>query len=332
MDKSKGSNEGKSDKGRTYYSQVLANAHCEPYEATTEDFSWFCMKNYQFIRNLSLRNIICELAIRTDLGIVANTKNDHGIITKPLFDEIYADITSGKPSISARFSSDISRPELIKLAEDFNNNVENKKTPIRELNAQDIYDCHDALSAGDGETYSLSQLNSPHPCCCINKTLPENKTEVLLTELQSSDVELVYLSVDPSYSDRQLIDSFKQTLKCLREKNHLLTVNEDKAYVLSKNKFLSIGSASIIPLMDLVIWQVNNKKALGVRQIYNLLKSYKIDARAADTLYNSGNFVQSVLELFEQIIDKGRFTILLNTLRLKTSSYEKSFRDAGEEL
>lgn len=328
--KSEGNKEKGNSKNRTYYSEVLARARCEPHNATPQEFDWFCMGNYQFIRTLSVRNLICELAIRTDLGIVANTKSGHGIITKILFDEIYTDITSGRPNISTRFLSDMSRPEIIKLSEDLNNDLKHERTPVRELNVQDIYDCYEALLAGDGDTYSLAQLHSQHPCCSLNKIVSEDKTKTLLTELQTRGVEFIYLSVDPSYSDLQLIDSFKKVLNDVRNKNHLLTESEEKEHVLSKHKLLSIEHAKIIPLMDLVIWQVKNKKALDLRQIYNLLESNSLDARAVDTDYHLGNFITRVLEPFEQILNEGKLTPLLNTFRLKIVSYEKSLREASE--
>ncbi|CQI89180.1 Uncharacterised protein [Yersinia rohdei] len=331
-DKKKGNKDKINGKNRTYYSEVLARARCEPHNATAEEFGWFHMENYQFIQKLSVRDLICELTIRADLGIVANTRSDHGMITKELFDEIYADITSGKPNISVRFLSDTSRPEIIKLAEDLHIDLKYERTAVRELNVQDIYDCHEALIAGDGDTFSLAQLHSQHPCCCLSKKLPEDRTKTLLTELQSPDVEFIYLSVDPTYSDLQLIDSFKKTLKNIRDKNNLLTVSEEKEHVLSNHKLHSIERAKIMPLMDLIIWQVMNKKALDLRQIFNLLKGNDLDARAVNTDYHPGNFITCVLEPFEQILNEGKFASLINTFRLKTNDYDKTLRKAIDEF
>lgn len=251
----------------TYYSQVLSRAQCVKYKGNPEEFNWFKRENYQFVNEMPFSALVRELVMRINLGIVANTDSDCDVITTDLFRKLYAKITEGQPVISDYFISEKERPEIIYpkpdaglAAREFI--LSEDPVPVRELSIRDINECYNAISVADRPTFSVTE-DFTHPCYLGFTRKEDVGLDTLLTTLQEQNrgIEQIYLSVNPYCSESEILSSFQEILGHYR-----------KHKILSYTKILNIRLHQTLPLMDLVIWQTKNKKALPLWQIYNLLE------------------------------------------------------------
>jgi hypothetical protein len=309
---------GKGDEQPVYYSQLLSNVGCEKHNATPDEVSWFdYKKNYSFVAQMPLRDLVCELTVRRELCIIATQGAINGTIPKALYEELYTEITSGKSVIGDHFKSHTSVPEIIYLADEQETPSQQLEVPVRELNVKDILACHNALNGG--------VLTLPtHPC--YRRRLDQVDEKTPLTALQSPDVELVYLSVDPLYSEAQLMVAFKETLAKLRAQYNIFSgATRDKP--LTCRNIINIQLHQVIPLMDLLLWQLRHGWQLPLEQIYKLLKGKPVDIPNKEVDYHRTNFIKTTLSGFEKIVCQGTFEQLLSTLREKEHLYDLSIRD-----
>lgn len=303
----------------TYYSQVLSRAQCVKYKGNPEEFNWFKRENYQFVNKMPFSALVRELVIRINLGIVANTDSDYDVITTDLFWKLYAKITDGQPVMSDYFISDKENPEIIYPKPDAGSAarefiLSEDPVPVRELSIRDINECYNAISVADKPTFSVTE-DCTHPCYLGFTKKEDVGLDTLLTTLQEQNrgIEQIYLSVNPYCSESEILSSFQDILSHYR-----------KNKILSYTKILNIRLHQTLPLMDLVIWQTKNKKALPLWQIYNLLEGLPVDLAQKNTEFNSRTFSNTVLKTFENVLDQGTFAQLLDTLREKNDGYNLS--------
>lgn len=305
----------------TYYSQVLSRAQCVTYEGKPEELNWFKIKNYDFVNAMPFSKLIRELIARVNLGIVANTDSEYGIVTTDLFRELYAKITEGQPVISDYFISDKENPEIIYPKPDVGSEtrefiLSEDPVPVRELSIRDINECYDAISVADKPTFSVTE-DCTHPCYLGFTKKEDVGLDTLLTTLQEQNrgIEQIYLSVNPYCSKSEILSSFQEILTRYR-----------KHKMLSDGKIQNIRVHKTLPLMDLVIWQIKNKKQLPSWQIYNLLKGLPVDLAQKNTEFNSRTFSNTVLKTFESVLGQGTFIPLLDALREKKDGYNLNLK------
>ncbi|MFT2789730.1 DUF6387 family protein [Serratia sp. T13T92] len=300
-----------------YFSQLLSSAGCEKHKATPGEARWFNIKNYSFVAQMPLRDLVCELSVRRELCLIATNGISGGAITKALSEELYADIISGKAVIGDRFKPHTAVPEIIYLADGPDTPPQQLEVPVRELNVKDIRTCHNALEGGE-RTFPL------HPCYQYRAAKIDGET--LLTALQPPDVELVYLSVDPFCTESQLVAAFKETLAKLRTQYNIFS-GSNRTKPLTRRKIINIQLHSIIPLMDLLLWQFKKGWHLPLEQIYKMLEGKPVDTPNKDVEYHRTNFIKTKLSGFEKIISQGTFEQLLSTLRENEHLYDLSIRN-----
>lgn len=305
----------------TYYSQVLSRAQCVKYKGNPEEFNWFKIKNYQVVNEMPFSALVRELVIRINLGIVANTDSDYDVITTDLFRKLYTKITEGQPVISDYFISDKENPEIIYPTPDAGSAarefiLSEDPVPVRELSIRDINECYDAISVADKPTFSVTE-DFTHPCYLGFTRKEDVGLDTLLTTLQEQNrgIEQIYLSVNPYCSESEILSSFQEILTRYR-----------KHKMLSDGKILKIRVHKTLPLMDLVIWQIKNKKQLPSWQIYNLLEGLPVDLAQKNTDFDSRVFANTVLKTFESVLGQGTFLPLLDALREKKDGYNLNLK------
>lgn len=305
----------------TYYSQVLSRAQCVKYKGNPEEFNWFKIKNYQFVNEMPFSALVRELVIRINLGIVANTDSDYDVITTDLFRKLYAKITEGQPVIIDYFISDKENPEIIYPKPDAGSAarefiLSEDPFPVRELSIRDINECYNAISVADKLTFSVTE-DFTHPCYLGFARKEDVGLDTLLTTLQEQNrgIEQIYLSVNPYCSESEILSSFQEILTRYR-----------KHKMLSDGKILKIRVHKTLPLMDLVIWQIKNKKQLPSWQIYNLLGGLPVDLAQKNTDFDSRVFANTVLKTFESVLGQGTFIPLLDALREKKDGYNLNLK------
>lgn len=304
-----------------YYSQVLSRSQCEAYKGKPEELNWFKIKNYDFVNEMPFSKIIRELIARVNLGIIANTDSEYGIVTASLFKELYSRIIEGQPVINGYFISDKEHPEIIYPKPNAESDVREfifseVPIPVRELSIRDINECYDAISVADKPTFSVTE-DFTHPCYLGFTRKEDVGLDTLLTTLQEQNrgIEQIYLSVNPYCSESEILSSFQEILN--RHRKHKM---------LSDRKILNIRLHNTLPLLDLVIWQIKNKKQLPLWQIYNLLKGHPVDLAQKNTDFNSRIFSNTVLKTFGSVLGQGTFVPLLDTLREKKDGYNLNLK------
>ncbi|WP_368981328.1 DUF6387 family protein [Klebsiella pneumoniae] len=304
-----------------YYSQVLSRSQCEAYKGKPEELNWFKIKNYDFVNEMPFSKLIRELIARVNLGIIANTDSEYGIVTIDLFRELYSRIIDGQPVISGYFISDKKHPEIIypklNVGSDARKFILSEDPmPVRELSIRDINECYDAISVADKPIFSVTE-DFTHPCYLGFTKKEDVGLDTLLTTLQEQNrgIEQIYLSVNPYCSESEILSSFQEILSLHR-----------KHKMLSDRKILNIRLHDTLPLLDLVIWQIKNKKQLPLWQIYNLLKGLPVDLAQKNTDFNSRVFSNTVLKTFGSVLGQGTFVPLLDILREKKDGYNLNLK------
>lgn len=322
---------------KSYYGQVLSRAKCRAYNASDEDVSWFDIKNYQYINKLPFNKLIIELIARVDSTNAAHTDGDYGIISKSLFDEIYSAIISGRPAINDHFISDNNDPHVISLTDKrkkedelavwgvrewITSSQHGSRIPVRELNVRDILGCYHAVSS-TGMTTLPVYADTSHPCYTGFIKKEDISSETTLTDIQFKHrgIDQLFLSVDLSFSETQLIAAFKKTLEELRQQKKL-----------TERKILDIKLHKMLPLMDLIIWQIKERKQLPLRQIYNLLEGLPVESTGSSTGFDWSKFNTGVLKTLEKVLGQGSLLPLLDTLSENPGSYEATLDDIIKKI
>lgn len=384
-----------------YYEKLLQQAQCRTEEITQEDLSWFKIKNYDYVKNLKLRELIIEIVVRANLCTRPDVVCWRGTFFSktPSFSKIYPKIISGEPEIHGYFISHDRIPDMGFLKEEDetfspepeqaerNMNVsaaddnseacfaqskdagdpaetelpgeavnisdadekankcssqnEDERAspelalPVREMSIRDIDVCYDALSYGDKKKKGGTEDNryytleeSLHPCHLgVSKSLLDPDTP--LTDVQrnpfSRGIEQIYLTVDPSFTESQIIAAFKEILASINTRHGIFTSSEEQQSKLRKKTMYDIHAYHIIPLIDLVLWQIQNRKRFPLRMVYNLLKNKSLNASASTTGYSETNFKNANLKTFDLIMNQGDPGAVLKELIENKDDYELSW-------
>lgn len=322
-----------------YYDALLLKAQCRKNwmdsknsknEGTPEELSWFKIKNYDFVRDLTLRDLLIELVVRADLCTQPDVVTRYGCILSKTEDysKTYPRIISGEPAIHEFYKSHDKIPDLCYLAEDDDISTPALALPVREMSIRDIDACHDALSFGEKKYYTLEE--SLHPCrLSVSKSSLNPDTP--LTDIQRRPfcmgIEQIYLAVDPSFTESQLIASFREILADINTRHGIFTSPDEPQSTLRKKTLYDIHAYHIIPLIDLVLWQIQNRKKIPLRNVYNLLKNNQFDAPSSSTGYSETNFRNANLKTFDLIMNQGNPSAVVKKLIDKEDDYNLSFNE-----
>lgn len=319
----------------SYYQQLLHRARCRgesPVEP--EELAWFDIRHYKYLRDLSLRQLITELVIRGTLCTALDIVTWDGMTLGPgkVFQTCYPKIIAGEPALHRLFISHEKIPELNYLLSPGDFSPQALTLPVRELSIGDIDACYHALSAADSDREFFSLDEFRHPCYLERISKSEFDPDTPLTTLQTqafrSHIGQIYLAVDPAFSKSQLIDAFRELLTDLDEQYSIFTPTAGHNDGTNKKLLYDIQANHLIPLIDLLLWQVRNRRRLPSRNIYNLLKNHPFDASSADTGYSETNFRSGSLRTFERVMNQGNPGEILMKLLEKTNDYDKSYYDA----
>lgn len=91
---------------------------------------------------------------------------------------------------------------------------------------------------------------------------------------------------------------------------------------------LRYPACHLIPLIDLLLWQIRNGKILPLRVVGNLLEKRPFDASSASTGYSETNFRNRYLRTFNQVMNRGNPGEILSRLLENTDDYDASYYDA----
>lgn len=150
----------------------------------------------------------------------------------------------------------------------------------------------------------------------------------LQTQASGSHIEQIYLAVDPSFSKSQLIDAFRVLLTDLDNQYGIFKPSAGQNNGIRQKLLYDIQAYQLIPLIDLLLWQLNNRKKIPLRKIYNLLQNQAFDASSVRTGYSETNFWSSYLRTFDLVMNQGNPGEILSKLLEKTEDYDTSYYDA----
>ena len=319
----------------SYYQQLLHRARCRgesPVES--EELAWFDLRHYKYVHRLSLRELITELVIRGTLCTALDIVMWDGMTLVPgdVFQTCYPKIIAGEPALHRLFISHEKIPELNYLLSPGDFSPLALPLPVRELSIGDIDACYHALSAADADSEFFSLDEARHPCYLERISKSEFDPDTQLTTLQTqafgSHIGQIYMAVDPAFSKSQLIDAFRELLTDLDEQYSIFTPVAGQTTGIHPKLLSDIHTYHLIPLIDLLLWQVSNRRVIPLRNIYNLLKKHSFDASAASTGYSETNFQSSYLRAFDLVMNQGNPGEILSKLLEKTDGYDTSYYDA----
>lgn len=330
----KGKKSGQKHTYPTYYQQLLDRARCCDPVVEPEALVWFDIKHYEYLHNLSLRQIMTELVVRGTLCTAPDIVAWDGAVLGPseIFNACYPKIIAGEPAIHQLFISHEKIPELnyVLSPEDTSPAL---TLPVRELSIGDIDACYHALSAAETGNEFFTLEETQHPCYLGRFSKSDFEPEALLTTLQTqafcSDIKQIYLAIDPSFSKSQLLDAFREVLTSLDDQYGIFMPPVEHNTRIRKKLLYDIKAYHIIPLIDLLLWQVRNRKTVPLRNIYNLLKNNSFNASSADTGYSETNFRTSSLRTFDLVMNQGNPGEVLSKLLEKTDDYDAPYKDVS---
>ncbi|EPN6935910.1 DUF6387 family protein [Klebsiella variicola] len=318
-----------------YYQQLLHQARCRKNIAVRpEELAWFDIGHYKYVRHLTLRELMTELVVRGSLCTAPDIVTWDGAVLGPgeVFQTCYPNIIAGEPALHKLFISHETIPELNYLRSTEGVASPALDLPVRELSIGDIDACYHALSAAETDEATFSLETSRHPCYLGHVRKSEIEPETRLTRLQTqafgSHIEQIYLAVDPSFSKSQLIDAFSELLTDLDNQYGLFTPSAGRHGGLRKKLLYDIQACHLIPLIDLLLWQIRNGKILPLRVVGNLLEKRPFDASSASTGYSETNFRNRYLRTFNQVMNQGNPGEILSRLLENTDDYDASYYDA----
>ncbi|QTF10216.1 hypothetical protein HC231_21510 [Brenneria izadpanahii] len=307
------------------YTKMLTSPTTKKHKATREDVSWFNIKNYNFVRKLTIADMLDELYARLEL---IGFSSHEELIDFPGIKKSYIDIISGKPEIRKNTYQETSQLEDISKEENKSLcfNIENRtieiKSPVYELTVSHIENIYQNLK--------LRDFHSPYIKHITDDDEP-NKADTL-TSLQKPYVDHVYLYVDlEGYTDAQLIDSFKNTISTLRERYKIEKKFNYTEKPLPKNKIIDIFRNQVIPIADLLIWQRINGIQIPLSQVNKLLSLEDIDTPNKYVEFDGSNFKATKLKTFDLTFNDGRLEQLSIAIQknenLKTMTIEELIKN-----
>ncbi|KFX02029.1 DUF6387 family protein [Pectobacterium carotovorum] len=311
------------------YTKMLTSPTTKKHKATREDVSWFNIKNYSFVRKLTIIDMLEELYARLEL---IGFSSPEELIDFPSIKKSYIDITSGKPEIRKNTYQETSQLEDLSkkvitadknpLSVDIENRTIEIKSPVYELTVSHIENIYQNLK--------LRDFHSPYIKHITDDDEP-NKTDTL-TSLQKPYVDHVYLYVDlEGYTDAQLINSFKNTISTLRERYKIEKKFNYTEKPLPKNKIIDIFRNQAIPIADLLIWQRINGIQIPLSQVNKLLNLEDIDTPNKYVEFDGSNFKATKLKTFDLTFNDGRLEQLSIAIQknenLKTMTIEELIKN-----
>ncbi|WP_416261061.1 DUF6387 family protein [Gibbsiella quercinecans] len=311
------------------YTKMLTSPTTKKHKATREDVSWFNIKNYSFVRKLTIIDMLEELYARLEL---IGFSSPEELIDFPSIKKSYIDIISGKPEIRKNTDQVTSQLESISkkvitadknsLSVDIENRTIEIKSPVYELTVSHIENIYQNLKSRD--------FHSPYIKHITDDDEP-NKTDTL-TSLQKPYVDHVYLYVDlEGYTEAQLINSFKNTISTLRERYKIEKKFNYTEKPLPKNKIIDIFRNQVIPIADLLIWQRINGIQIPLSQVNKLLNLEDIDTPNKYVEFDGSNFKATKLKTFDLTFNDGRLEQLSIAIQknenLKTMTIEELIKN-----
>ena len=322
----------------SYYQQLLHQARCrKDFTVTPEELSWFDIRRYDYVRDLSLKHLMTELIVRGVLCSKPNILTWDGAVLGPgeIFKTCYPRITDGKPALHPLFISHEQLPELKYLRAPDTPAFTMLTLPVRELSISDIDDCYHALSAADVDKTFFSLEESRHPCNLGHISKSDFEPDTPLTTLQrqafGSHIEQIYLAVDPSCTKKQLIDAFRVLLTDLDNQYGIFASSAKKTTSIRQKLLYDIQACHLIPLTDLLLWQVSNRKIIPLRNIYNLFEQHNFNESSSSTGFSETNFRNRYLRTFDLVMNQGNPGEILSKLLEKTEDYDTSYYDATHQ-
>ncbi|WP_371734656.1 DUF6387 family protein [Tatumella sp. JGM130] len=241
-------------------------------------------------------------------------------------------MTAGKPALHPLFISHEQLPELKSLRAPDTPAFPVLTLPVRELSIGDIDDCYHALSAADVDKTFFSLEESRHPCYLGHISKSDFEPDTPLTTLQrqafGSHIEQIYLAVDPSCTKKQLIDAFRVLLTDLDNQYGIFAPSAEKTTSIRQKLLYDIQACHLIPLTDLLLWQVSNRKIIPLRNIYNLFEQHNLNDSSSSTGFSETNFRSRYLRTFDLVMNQGNPGEILSKLLEKTEDYDTSYYDA----
>jgi len=132
--------------------------------------------------------------------------------------------------------------------------------------------------------------------------------------------EKFYFSADlVSATDNELVHAFKIALaECRTQYNvHSYQVNQIAPLTAKKVKY--IYENKILPLADLLIWQLKNQRFITISQIGKLLEESRVDDPNQKVEYQASNFMRTVFQAFDFIyVEGGLSRLAISTRNNKT--------------
>lgn len=316
----------------SYYQQLLHQARCRKnISVKPEELAWFDISHYKYVHCLTLRELMTELMVRGSLCTAPDIETWDDAVLGPgeVFQTCYPKILAGEPALHKLFISHEQIPELNYLSDPGESSSPVLTLPVRELSIGDIDTCYHALSAADTDTPFFSLEESRHPCYLERSSKSDIEPDTPLTTLQisafGSHIEQIYLAVDPSYSKTQLIDAFRVLLTDLDNQYGIFTPPAEQTTGIRQKLLYDIQAYHLIPLIDLLLWQISNRRILPLRNLFNLLNNHPFGASATYTGYAKTNFQSSYLRTFDQVMNRGNPGEVLSKPSVKTDGYDTSY-------
>lgn len=285
------------------YLQFLQNAGSLEKEAVPKDVEWFNIRHYDFVQHMPLGELLTELTDRKgliDTHTLRHAPADH------VFSHMYRDIVTGHVLVShylnkkpAKFvapSLDIwdanNKKKRRKEQEAWESgllaNMDKEGNPVvRPLIVSDIIECDRQLTETSNGYLDHKLFMQPRRIY-MHDTLADH--------LWPHHPTLYFAAHLRNVTDDALIQSFKQALRDARKRYDISDGVLGKVKPLTTLRMIKLFDLNILPLVDLLLWQLKEGCHLPLEWLYNTLKP-----PASKIAFDSSNFKKIYLGYFEQI-------------------------------
>ncbi|VXC42955.1 conserved hypothetical protein [Enterobacterales bacterium 8AC] len=278
------------------YLQFLQQAGSLEKEATPKNVEWFNIRHYDFVQHMPLGELLTELTDRKglmDVHTLRHAPADH------VFSHMYRDIVAGHVLVSHYLNKEPTRFDVQPL------NIwdaDNKKKRRMEQEAWEA-----------GRLPNMDKEGSPvvRPLIVsdvteFNQRLTEARNgmqprridiyDALADHLWPHDPTL-YFAVSPrNLTDDVLIQAFKKALRDARKRYEISDGTLGKIKPMTILRMIKLFDLNILPLVDLLLWQLKEGCRLPLEWLYHTLKHPD-----SKTAFDSSNFKKIYLGYFEQI-------------------------------
>ncbi|AKG69149.1 Uncharacterised protein [Serratia fonticola] len=308
------------------YLQCLQNAGSFEKEAVPKDVEWFNIRHYDLVQHMPLGELLTELTDRKgliDTHTLRHAPADH------VFSHMYRDIVTGHVLVSHYLNK-----EPAKFAAPSLNiwDADNKKkrrmeqeawesgrqpnmdkegsSVVRPLIVSDVTEFNHRLTeARDGYSHHKLFMQPKRIDIC----------DALADHLWPHAPTLYFAVTPRNVTDDVLIQSFKKALRDARKRYDISDGNLGKIKPMTVLRIIKLFELNILPLVDLLLWQLKEGCHLPLVWLYNTLK--RPDSK---TPFDSSNFKRIYLGYFEQIffydgLDSLRLAIAENPILGRTA-------------